>query len=325
MTRRVSETIKSTTEDSETRHRRDIAARARGAASEGRIASISQHGFGGVPVARTRVRARTAPKDVRRRRPTKHLPRRRSTLSSTTSDYGAVSDPPVRAGSRDIGRASARHPGARARHVAPGRRSRPPRAVRLRQRGARGRRGSRRARFDRDDPRRGVAQGLGWLALDDAAAADATSAFAALVGAPTPACPTPPTPRCFVTARRSSPCLARAPPTPRPCARRPAPRRRAPSPPVPSPRSLAPTRASPSPSTSAATTPTPPATTARHPSRARTSSPPPSRDSRTRAPTPPSRLPPRTSTPPTPSSSSRSGADRPATSPTPRTPPREGS
>ena len=33
-------------------------------------------------------------------------------------------------------------------------------------------------------------KGLGWLALDDAAAADATSAFAALVGAPTPACPT---------------------------------------------------------------------------------------------------------------------------------------
>ena len=37
-------------------------------------------------------------------------------------------------------------------------------------------------------------KGLGWLALDDAAAADATSAFAALVGAPTPACPTPPDP-----------------------------------------------------------------------------------------------------------------------------------
>ena len=37
-------------------------------------------------------------------------------------------------------------------------------------------------------------KGLGFLALDDAAAADATSAFAALVGAPTPACPTPPDP-----------------------------------------------------------------------------------------------------------------------------------
>ena len=114
-------------------------------------------------------------------------------------------------------------------------------------------------------------KGLGWLALDDAAAADATSAFAALVGAPTPACPTPPDPAVLRNCQALFPCLARAPPTPRPCARRPAPRRRAPSTSGAVPALARPTRASPSPSTSAATTPTPPATTARHPSRARTS------------------------------------------------------